>query len=68
MKKYGKCPECGATVYISLDEPDGYFMGWSIGCTRYKVNDGIHKRKMAFHNLYTKEHAIKVWENWINQM
>lgn len=65
MKMIGKCPECGVNVYLSKDKPDGYFMGWSIGCTRYKMNDGIHKDKMAFHNFTEKAHAIEYWERWV---
>jgi hypothetical protein len=62
------CPVCGAKAYISSAAPDGFFMGWSVGCPRYCVGDGIHgidtfeedeKRALALHGFFTREEAIE---------
>lgn len=37
-----KCPICGAKAYISKDIVEGYYFGWSVGCPRFCLNDGIH--------------------------
>lgn len=41
-KSLPKCPKCGATAFISKDVVDGMYFGWSVGCPRYRLNDGIH--------------------------
>lgn len=60
-----KCPVCGSRVYISRDAPDGYYMGWSVGCTTYRMNDGVHARKMSAFNFNSKEDALKYWDEKI---
>ena len=64
------CPVCGAKAYISSAAPDGYFMGWSVGCPRYCIGDSIHgidtfeeDEKMAFalHGFFTVKEAIEAW-------
>lgn len=64
------CPVCGAKAFISRDTPDGFFMGWSVGCPRYRIGDGIHgietfdeheKNAFALHLFTTKEEAIEAW-------
>lgn len=64
------CPVCKAKAYIHRDAPDGYFMGYSAGCPRYHINDGIHgisaveeheEKGYAVHGCYTKEEAITAW-------
>lgn len=37
-----KCPICGAKAYISKDIVDGFYFGWSVGCPRFRFDDGIH--------------------------
>lgn len=70
MAKLKHCPVCGAKAYISSNAPDGYYMGWSVGCPRYCIGDGIHgidtyeeneKRALALHGFFTKEEAIEAW-------
>jgi len=41
-KKLKPCPICGTKAFISKDIVDGYYFGWSVGCPRFCLNDGIH--------------------------
>ena len=41
-KKLKPCPICGSKAYISKDIVDGFYFGWSVGCPRFCLNDGIH--------------------------
>lgn len=63
------CPICGAKPYISKGIVDGFYFGWSVGCPRFYLNDGIHgiteetPRHLLlcrFH-LNSKEECIKAW-------
>ena len=64
------CPVCGAEAYIDRAAPDGFFMGYSAGCPRYCIGDGIHgietfkeaeERGYTVHGCLTKEEAIAAW-------
>lgn len=64
------CPVCGAKAYVRRMAPDGFFMGYSAGCPRFCIGDGIHgietyeeaqERAYAVHGCFTKEHAIAAW-------
>lgn len=64
------CPVCGAKAYIDRAAPDGFFMGYSAGCPRYCIGDGIHgietheehiKRGYSVHGCLTKAEAIAAW-------
>ena len=64
------CPKCGARAFIHRDAPDDYFMGYSAGCPRYCINDGIHgistveqheEKGYAVHGYFTKQEAINAW-------
>lgn len=64
------CPVCGAKAYISRDNVDGFFFGYSAGCPRYYIDDGIHgienleehkTRGYSVHFCSTKEEAIEKW-------
>lgn len=68
MSRLSNCPICGAKTYVDRDEPDGFFLGYSVGCPRYKLNDGIHNNRMAFHNISTKERAIMMWNEFCERM
>ncbi len=68
--KLKPCPVCGAQAYISRNAPDGFFMGYSAGCPRYCIGDGIHgietqeenmKRGYAVHGCRTPAEAIATW-------
>lgn len=60
-KSLPACPVCGKRAYISHDMPDGYCMGWSVGCSAYKMNDGIHTHKMAKFGLSTRAACVLWW-------
>ncbi len=71
VKQLPNCPVCGAKAYLHGDAPDGFWMGWSVGCPRYYLNDGIHghdfntprERHFAEHGFATKEEAAAWWNN-----
>jgi hypothetical protein len=65
------CPKCGAAAYLSKDTVHGNFMGYSVGCPRYCIDDGIHgvhsyeENKIhayALHGFATKKAAVEAWE------
>lgn len=64
MQKLKNCPICNSKAFIKRDEPDGFYMGWSVGCPKYRQNDGIHKKKMAFCNLDSREEAVEKWNRY----
>jgi hypothetical protein len=54
------------------DIVDGFEFGWSAGCPRFKLNDGIHdidenapveKRPRVMYCL-SKQDAIEKWNRW----
>lgn len=63
------CPICGAKAFIRSNTVDGFWFGWSVGCPRFRLNDGIHGKDddspreewMSAHGFYTKEDAEKWW-------
>jgi hypothetical protein len=67
MTKISNCPICGANAYLMKDIVDGYYFGWSIGCTRYRLNDKLHNVKMTFNNISSEDKAVKIWESWAKQ-
>lgn len=62
------CPICGAKAYIHSDTVDGFWFGWSVGCPRFCLNDGIHGKNedtprgewLSAHGFESKQAA----ENW----
>ena len=40
--KLKPCPVCGAKASIRHDFVDGFDFGYSVGCPRYSLYDGIH--------------------------
>ena len=70
-KTIPKCPICKSTAFIAHDFVCGYDFGFSIGCPRACIADGIHgfddydsfhQAKLVFNALPTKEIAKKCWE------
>ena len=71
MAELKPCPVCGAKAFLNRDVIDGvFFMGWSVGCPRYCVGDGIHgidsfdvdeNKHYSFFGFNTKEEAIEAW-------
>ncbi len=70
VKQLPVCPVCGAETYLHSDTVDGFWFGWSIGCPRYRLNDGIHghdlntprERYLAEYGFSTKEEAVAWWK------
>lgn len=71
LKTLPNCPICGAKAYLNGDTVDGFWFGWSVGCPRYCLNDGIHghdnstpsEERLAAHGFDTKEEAVEWWKN-----
>lgn len=71
-KSLSPCPICGAKAFVMHDVVDGFEFGWSAGCPRFRINDGIHGvndfdapdkvRPIVFYCL-SKERAIRAWNN-----
>lgn len=69
------CPICGAKAFVSNDVVDGFWFGWSVGCPRYCLSDGIHgidydapdgeheKHGYTGFNYSSKERAIEAWND-----
>lgn len=63
------CPVCGAKAYLSNDVVDGFWFGYSVGCPRYCLYDGIHGHTFetpedehySKHYFTTKEQAADWW-------
>lgn len=36
------CPICGAKAFVQHDIVDGFAFGWSVGCPRACIEDGVH--------------------------
>lgn len=64
-----KCPICGAKAFLQGITAEGAWYGWSVGCPRYCLNDGIHghddntphKMRLAAHGFSTKYNAARWW-------
>ena len=70
------CPICGSKAFIQHDVVDGFEFGYSVGCPRACINDGIHNlntyesfnaARIVLHQIPTKEKAIKLWVERCNQ-
>lgn len=64
------CPICGSKPFVSRDIVEGMYFGWSVGCPRFCIDDGIHgytlespkEDSLACHWLDSKEDCVKWWE------
>lgn len=73
----GEAPERGK-AFISKDIVDGFWFGWSVGCPRFCLDDGIHglsfytpeeeveKYRLTGFNYSTKEDAIEAWNDRVD--
>lgn len=63
------CPICGAKAYVMHDVVDGFEFGWSAGCPRFCLYDGLHgadentpeSQFPRVMNMTTKQSAIVAW-------
>lgn len=69
-KRLKPCPICGAKAFVSHDIVDGFEFGWSVGCPRACIKDGIHgfddydsfkRARLTIFCLNSKEQAIEIW-------
>lgn len=69
------CPVCGSKAYIEKDIVDGYYFGWSVGCPRYYLNDGIHghnldtpeSERFSIFYLSSAEECVKKWNERVER-
>lgn len=79
-EKFLKCPVCGSKAFISKDIVDGFYFGWSVGCPRFCLNDGIHgidentpaEKHLTIFYLSSSAECVKKWndkvKNYFEQM
>lgn len=68
-KKLSPCPICGAKAFLSKDIVDGFYFGWSVGCPRFCLNDGIHgidestptENHLSIHCLDSAVECVEKW-------
>ena len=70
------CPICGAKAFVKHDIVDGFDFGYSVGCPRACIADGIHgfntsetfrQARLTFFNLRSREEAIEVWNKRVKE-
>ena len=70
------CPICGAKAFVQHDIVDGFCFGWSVGCPRACIEDGIHgfddydsfhNAKLVMFNFATKQEAIDTWNKRVEK-
>lgn len=70
------CPICGAKAFVQRDIVDGFDFGYSVGCPRACIADGIHgfntpetfrQARLTFFNLRSREEAIGVWNKRVKE-
>lgn len=70
-----KCPICGSKAYISKDIVDGFYFGWSVGCPRFCLNDGIHgidentpqEKHLSIHYLNSAKECVEKWNTKVDR-
>jgi hypothetical protein len=75
-QKLKPCPICGSKAYISKDIVDGFYFGWSVGCPRFCLNDGIHgidentptEEHLSIFGLNTAEECVKKWNEKVDKL
>lgn len=69
-----RCPICGAAAYLSKDIVDGYYFGYSVGCPRFRLRDGIHNidentprnKRLSIFGLDSVEECIEKWNERVS--
>lgn len=70
-----RCPVCGSKGFISHDIVDGFDFGWSVGCPRACIADGVHgfdtaesfkAARLVFFYINSKDRAIEIWRRRCN--
>lgn len=68
-EKLMNCPICKSKAYISKDIIDGFYFGWSVGCPRFCLNDGIHgvdeespkEKHLSILGLDSAKECVELW-------
>lgn len=70
-EKLKPCPICGSKAYISKDIVDGFYFGWSVGCPRFCLNDGIHgideNTYLSIFNLGSANECVEKWNRRVDE-
>lgn len=74
-EKLKSCPICGSKAYISKDIVDGFYFGWSVGCPRFCLNDGIHgidenaprKKYLSIFSLDSADECVEKWNRRVDE-
>ena len=69
-----RCPICGASAYLSKDVVDGFCFGYSVGCPRFRLRDGIHgidentprSKRLSIFGLNSVEECIEKWNERVS--
>lgn len=70
MSELHRCPICGSKAFVHHDIVDGFDFGWSVGCPRACIADGVHgfndsesfsKARLTMFYFNSKQNAIKAW-------
>ena len=75
-KKLKPCPICGTKAYIGKDIVDGFYFGWSVGCPRFCLNDGIHgidentpeDKHLSIHCLDSASECVEKWNEKVERL
>lgn len=75
-KKLSPCPICGTKAYISKDIVDGFYFGWSVGCPRFCLNDGVHgidentpeDKHLSIHYLDSASECVEKWNERVKRL
>lgn len=71
-KKLKPCPICGRKAFLYHDALDGFDFGYSVGCPKAKIADGIHglndfgsfhAAQIVIHGLFSADQAVKTWND-----
>ena len=68
-KRLLPCPICGAKAYLEKDVVDGFYFGYSVGCPRACMYDGIHgitentpeNKRLSIFYLNSAEECVEKW-------
>lgn len=70
QKKLKPCPVCGCKAILQHDVCNEFDFGYSVGCPRAYINDGVHgyndydsfhATKLVFHGIFDKKEAVRIW-------
>lgn len=74
-KQLLSCPVCGSKAYINKDVVDGFYFGWSVGCPRFCLYDGIHgitdrdpkEKHLSIFGLNSAKECVEMWNDKVRK-